>query len=77
MWKDGHIVDDFQQYLRSKNKNPKPNTLLFVWNPYWAVRGAEEDFNNDGKTKLSVEWAEGTSDEFVNNFHIEVQESYS
>lgn len=53
MHKDGHLVDDTQQYLRTRSpKSPKPH--LAIWNGHWAFHGAEEDFNN-GKVTLRVE----------------------
>lgn len=52
MWKDGHMVDDMQQYVRSRNKRCSPN--FAVWNGSWAIRGAEEDFNSEGKVVLNL-----------------------
>lgn len=43
MWRDGHLVSDHQQYIRSRNyKHPKAFWM------YWgseAIRSAYEDFN--------------------------------
>ena len=52
MWKDGHLVDDMQQYLRTDKKRPGV-PQIYIWNNKWAIRGAEEDWN-DGKVVLSV-----------------------
>ena len=39
MWKDGHLVDDMQQYLRTRNGSD-------CWyNDHWAICGLDEDFN--------------------------------
>lgn len=47
MWKDGHLVDDMQQYLRNRDGS------IAIFNPRWAIEGAEVDFNN-GQVKLTV-----------------------
>lgn len=51
MCKDGHLVDDMQQYLRTQ-KGYEPS--FCIWNTKWQVKGAEVDFNN-GQAVLSVE----------------------
>jgi hypothetical protein len=52
MWKDGHMVSDMQQYLRTKN--PRSNTPhVMIYSPFWMVRGAEEDWNR-GQVTLQV-----------------------
>ena len=48
MWKDGHMVDDLQQYLRNKDAS------ICIYNLHWQIRGAEHDFNN-GSVTLAVE----------------------
>ena len=53
MWKDGNLVDDLQQYLRTRSpKSPKPH--IYIYNNYWQIRGAEEDYNKHGQTELTV-----------------------
>jgi hypothetical protein len=53
MWKDGHMVDDMQQYLRTRKPTSKgPKVML--WNTHWAINGLEEDWNQ-GKAVLSIE----------------------
>jgi hypothetical protein len=53
MWKDGHLVDDLQQYLRTRSpKSPKPH--ICIYNSNWAIRGAEESFNKNGEEELTV-----------------------
>ena len=54
MHKDGHLVDDMQQYIRL-SKPVKDKGMLSFRNTSWAIRGAEEDFR-DGKTFLTGEW---------------------
>ena len=51
MWKDGHLVDSMQQYLRTV-KGYEPS--FQIWNSNWAINGAEENFNK-GEVVLSVE----------------------
>lgn len=52
MWKDGHLVDDLQQYLTERK--PVGKRLLAIYNNFWALRGAEEDYNK-GEVQLMVE----------------------
>jgi len=49
MWKDGHLVDDIQQYIRTR-KIPG----FCIYNRRWSVRGAEEDYNSKGEVTLAV-----------------------
>mgnify|MGYP005652480087 CR=1 FL=1 len=51
MWKDGHMVDSLQQYLRTK-KGYKPS--FAIWNSMWNIKGAEKDYNN-GQVILIVQ----------------------
>ena len=48
MWRDGHLVDDYQQYLRNKNGS------IAIYNPRFQIAGAEVDYNN-GQVILAVE----------------------
>lgn len=50
MWKDGHLMDDMQQYLRTE-KGYKPS--FCIWNGMWNIKGAEKDFNN-GQVVLNL-----------------------
>ena len=53
MHKDGHLVDEMQQYLRSRvYKLGKP--CLAIYNGFWAIRGADVDFRENGKVVLYV-----------------------
>lgn len=53
MWKDGHMVAEEQLYLRERDTRPGRRTLA-IWNPGWAIRGAEADFNTRGYVTLEV-----------------------
>jgi hypothetical protein len=55
MYKDGHLVDDTQQYLRTRKPSGAPDKDIYIWNTYWQIRGAEVDFNECGKTTFGVE----------------------
>ena len=46
MWKDGHMVDDTQQYIRTHNT--KQNEYFCVFNNYYAIFDAGERFNEMG-----------------------------
>jgi len=56
MWKDGHMVDDMQQYLRER----KPvfadgiKRQLCIYSTFWQIRGANDDFNK-GRVVFGVE----------------------
>jgi len=52
MWKDGHLVDDYQHCIRSRYQTTKPNILLY--NDHWAIRGLDEEFRKWSEAKLSV-----------------------
>ncbi len=53
MWKDGHMVDELQQYLRTgKIRVGKP--YLMIFNDHWAINGLDEDWNENGKATLSI-----------------------
>jgi len=51
MWRDGHLVDDLQQYIRTRSTKAG----FMVYNSCFAVEGAEEIFNREGKVRLTVE----------------------
>lgn len=65
MSKDGHLVDDIQQYLRTRSKNSVkkgyPNIVLY--NSFWAVRGLNDDWNK-GKVviRLETNWFQDVED---------------
>ena len=52
MWRDGHLVDDHQQYLRSRKVKGE---VTAIYNGHYAIAGAEVAFNRDGKVTLRVE----------------------
>ena len=54
MWKDGHLVGDMQQYLRTRKPSGNPDKDIYIWNGHWQIHGAEEDFNS-GHLVLIVE----------------------
>jgi hypothetical protein len=54
MWKDGHLVDDLQQYLRTRKKG-SGKADIYIYSGFWAIRGANEDFNN-GELFLNVDY---------------------
>ena len=58
MWKDGHLVDDMQQYLRTRKKGAgkgEGKKDIYIYSNFWAIRGANEDFNS-GQLVLSVDY---------------------
>ena len=55
MWKDGHLVDDLQQYLRTRKPTGNPSQDIVIWNPCWAIHGAEHWYNI-GSVTLKIEF---------------------
>jgi len=53
MHKDGHLVDDLQQYLKTRSRN-SPGEHAYIYNDRWAIAGAEEYLNRDGVVILTV-----------------------
>jgi hypothetical protein len=51
MWKDGHLVDEMQQYIVTRSTKGG----FMVYNDQWARWGAEEELNRVGKVTLRVE----------------------
>jgi hypothetical protein len=51
MWKDGHLMDDMQQYLRSRKLKPG---CICIFNSRWQIEGAEVEYNETGKVTLSM-----------------------
>jgi len=52
MWKDGHLVDEMQQYLRTRSPKSK-GPHVYITNPRWAINGAEVDYN-EGQVTLAL-----------------------
>ena len=48
MWKDGHLVDEREHYIRDRKGK------WVMWNPNYQVRSAYEDYNK-GKVVLRLE----------------------
>ena len=52
MWRDGHMVDDMQQYIRERR--PVGGRQLCIFNNAWATEGANDAYNDRGCVTLSV-----------------------
>lgn len=50
MWKDGHMVSDHCQYIRSRNT--KDPDAFMLWDDQYAVRDLAEDFRKNGVVTL-------------------------
>lgn len=48
MWKDGHLVDDTQQYIRTRKDG------FYIYNDYHAICDAGEEFNETGNVNLAL-----------------------
>jgi hypothetical protein len=53
MWKDGHLVDEDCQYVRTRNMNASEG--IMVWNGNHQIYDAGERFNEDGTVTLHVD----------------------
>ena len=51
MWKDGHLMDDQQQYLRSRKRN---KNAIGIYNGSYSIDDAGEVFNKEGMFILTV-----------------------
>jgi hypothetical protein len=54
MAKDGHLVSDMQQYLRTRKPTGNPNKDVYIYNGMWQIEGAEVEFNEKGRVTLSM-----------------------
>lgn len=52
MWKDGHLMDDTQQYLRERKATD--GVQLAIYNGRWQIEGAEEILNRTGSVDFIV-----------------------
>ncbi len=52
MAKDGHMMDDMQQYLRERKA--MNGRQLAIYNRRWAIEGADETLNRTGRVDLIV-----------------------
>ncbi len=53
MHKDGHMVDERQQYLRTA-KMHKGQPYVMIYNDHWALRSLADDWREDGRAVLAV-----------------------
>ena len=53
MSKDGHMMDDMQQYIRTKDGN------IMIYNGHWQIDGIDVDWNK-GCARLLVDGDEAT-----------------
>ena len=52
MYRDGHMVDDIQQYLRERDV--RGQRCLAIYNGSFAVEGANDVLNREGVVRLIV-----------------------
>ena len=45
MWKDGHLVDDRQHYIRARKLPAKAGEIESIWDTSWQIRGTHEPYN--------------------------------
>jgi hypothetical protein len=56
MWKDGHLMDNMQQYLRTRKSSGNPKKDIYIWNGMWDIEGADEILNREGRVTLSLRY---------------------
>ena len=49
MWRDGHLMDDMQQYLRSRKGG-----AVMIYNNRWAIEGIERPWNDGELVRLEL-----------------------
>jgi hypothetical protein len=55
MWKDDHMVDDRQQYVRTRKWTVNGNEDEFcIYNNFYSILNAGEEFNEKGEYILNV-----------------------
>ena len=56
MWKDGHLVDELQQYLRTGTAHLRAGFVpaVYILNSQWPVEGAEQSWNAEGRMELMI-----------------------
>ena len=55
MWKDGHMVDNMKQYLRTRKPSGDPKKDIYIYNGSWNIQGADFYIRDNGKVNLIVE----------------------
>jgi len=54
MVKDGHLTDEYKQYLRTRNPSGDPKKDICIYNHMYCIQGAEVDFNRNGQVTLKL-----------------------
>ena len=54
MCKDGHLVDEYQQYIRTSKPVPCVGGFIAFHNWHYAITGLNDDFNDDGVAKIRM-----------------------
>lgn len=50
MWRDGHMVDEHQQYIRERRE--RDGHQWAIYHDSYALRDAGQEFDRDGETTL-------------------------
>lgn len=53
MWRDGHMVDDLQQYLRTRSRRSE-TPHIYIHNPKWAIQSATFYLEELGSADLLI-----------------------
>lgn len=56
MWKDGHMVADTQQYIRTRKMKPDAVNSVAIYDAHYAIRKLDEDYRGDGKVNLVIHY---------------------
>ena len=55
MWRDGHMMDEMQQYLRTRKPSGDPKKDIYIWNSMWNDQGADYYLKENGVVKFRVD----------------------
>ena len=68
MWKDGHLMDDYQPYLRTKSER-SAGPHMYIYNGSYAIRGAEEAWNKGSVTLSLVSNVFNKENDWIQNLY--------
>lgn len=60
MWKDGHMVSDEEQYIRSRDTSDPG--AFYIYDHGYVTRDAAQEFNQEGKVTLQIVSAHQNTD---------------
>jgi hypothetical protein len=52
MWKDGHLVDEYEHYVRSRHVN-RPDAFA-IYDSDYVIRSSAQEYNREGEIDLTI-----------------------